>query len=57
MLKVTSKAISVLKATAKSKAGMSDDAGIRIRRDAGSREDGIESDSTSAIGLNRATRS
>jgi Fe-S cluster assembly iron-binding protein IscA len=40
MLKVTSKAISVLKATAKSKAGVSDDAGIRIRRDAVSREDG-----------------
>jgi len=40
MLKITSKAISVLKATARSKAGVSDDAGIRIRRDADSREDG-----------------
>jgi Fe-S cluster assembly iron-binding protein IscA len=40
MLKITSKAISVLKATAKSKAGVSDNAGIRITRDAGSRQDG-----------------
>src|SRR5258708_35117379 len=40
MLKVTNKAISVLKATAKSKGGVSDDAGIRIRRDAVSRKDG-----------------
>ena len=39
MLKVTSKAVNVLKATAKSKGG-SDDTGIRIRRDAVSREDG-----------------
>jgi Fe-S cluster assembly iron-binding protein IscA len=40
MLKVTNRAISVLKATAKSKEGASEDAGIRIRRDAVSREDG-----------------
>jgi Fe-S cluster assembly iron-binding protein IscA len=40
MLKVTSTAINVLKATARSKEGVSEDAGIRIRRDAGSREDG-----------------
>ena len=39
MLKVTSNAINVLKATAKSK-GASDDAGIRIRQDAVSRENG-----------------
>jgi len=40
MLKVTNRAISVLKATAKSKEGATEDAGIRIRRDAVSREDG-----------------
>jgi Fe-S cluster assembly iron-binding protein IscA len=40
MLKVTSKAISALKATAKSKEGTSENAGIRIRRDAVSRENG-----------------
>ena len=38
MLKVTNKAVTVLKATAKSKEGVSRDAGIRIRQDAVSRE-------------------
>jgi hypothetical protein len=46
MLKVTNRAIRVLKATAKSKKGASEDAGIRIRRDAVSREDG-----TISVGL------
>ena len=46
MLKVTNRAISVLKATAKSKEGASEDAGIRIRRDAVAREPG-----TSRVGF------
>ena len=46
MLKITNKAVRVLKATARSKEGASDDAGIRIRRDAVSPEDG-----TISVGL------
>jgi hypothetical protein len=46
MLKITNKAVRVLKATARSKEGASDDAGIRIRRDAVSHEDG-----TISVGL------
>jgi Fe-S cluster assembly iron-binding protein IscA len=41
MLKVTNKAVTALKATARSKEGVSEDAGIRIRRDAVAREPGI----------------
>jgi Fe-S cluster assembly iron-binding protein IscA len=40
MLKVTNKAVTALKATAKSKEGVSENAGIRIRRDAVAREPG-----------------
>ena len=40
MLKVTNKAVTVLKATAKSKEGVSENAGIRIRQDAVSPETG-----------------
>jgi Fe-S cluster assembly iron-binding protein IscA len=40
MLKVTNKAVTLLKATAKAKGGVSDDAGIRIMRDAVSGEHG-----------------
>ena len=40
MLKVTNKAVTLLKATARAQGGVSEDAGIRIRLDAASREHG-----------------
>jgi len=40
MLKITNRAVSILKATVKSKEGVSGDVGIRIRRDAVSHQDG-----------------
>ena len=40
MLKITNRAVSVLKASAQSKEGVSDDVGIRIRRNAVTHQDG-----------------
>ena len=58
MLKITNKAVRILKATARSKEGASDDAGIRIRRDAVSpKMELLVSVSTSAMAPNQATQS